>query len=74
MSISTSTESVPVLEKGRKNIDAWERRFNDYCIYKKWRGIFNATEVRPLPLIPAELAAIPTVSRYSAAKDREREI
>jgi len=74
MSISTSTESVPVLEKGRKNIDAWERRFNDYCIYKKWRGIFNATEVRPLPLSPAELAAIPATSRYSATNDRKREI
>jgi hypothetical protein len=73
-SSSSSYESVPVLEKGRVNIDAWERRFNDYCISKKWRGILRGTEVRPTALTPAELHGIPAASRYTAGKDREKEI
>ena len=73
-SSSTSYETVPVLEKGRANIDAWERRFNDYCIMKKWRGILLGTEARPAALTPEELNAIPAASRYVAGKDRDREI
>lgn len=73
-SSSTSSETVPVLEKGRANIDAWERRFNDYCILKKWRGILLGTEARPIALTQAELHAIPAASRYTAGKDRQREI
>jgi hypothetical protein len=73
-STSSSYETVPVLEKGRKNIDVWERRFNDYCISKKWRAILSGTELRPLPLTPAELNDIPAASRYAASKDRSRDI
>lgn len=71
---SSSSEKVPVLQKGRKDIDAWERRFNDYCIDKKWRGIFSGVEEVPEELSAAELAAIPAASRYTAGKDRTRAI
>jgi len=63
----------PVLEKGRANIDTWERRFNDFCILKKWRGILRGTEVRPIALTPEELLLISAASRYAAEKDREKD-
>lgn len=66
--------SVPILEKGRKNIDAWERKFNDYCILKKWRGILLGSEARPIELTPVEVNAIPAASRYTASRDRLREM
>jgi hypothetical protein len=73
-SSSSSSEPFPILEKDRKNIDDWQRRFNDYCILKRWRGIFNGTELRPVEYTPAELNAIPAASRYAARKDRGNEI
>jgi hypothetical protein len=71
---SSSSESVPILGKGRVNIDTWERRFNDYSISKKWRGLFRGTEERPLEINHAELQMIPTASRYNATRDRKKEI
>jgi hypothetical protein len=70
----SSSEPLPILEKDRKNIDAWQRRFNDHCILKRWRGIFNGTELRPLELTNAQRNAIPASSRYAAVRDREKEI
>jgi hypothetical protein len=71
---SSSSESVPILGKGRVNIDTWERRFNDYSISKKWRGLFRGTDERPNFLTQAELQMIPAGSRYSATRDRQKEI
>lgn len=73
-SLTSSSESVPILEKGRQKIDVWERRFNDYCIEKKWSRLITGAEERPLVLTHAELQAIPAASRYTASKDRAREI
>lgn len=74
MSTTTTNDSVPLLERNRKNIDQWERRFQDYSISKNWRGIINGTEIRPLALTEAEIRAIPVASRYAAQKDRNTEI
>jgi len=65
--------SVPLLEKNRKNIDQWERRFQDYSISKNWRDIINGID-RPLVLTQAEVQVIPAASRYVAQKDRNAEI
>lgn len=73
-SSSSSLERVPILPKGRTDIDHWERRFNDYAIGAKWRGILDGTEVRPEALTQAELHNIPNAQRYQAQRDRKREI
>lgn len=73
-STSSSSEYVPILKKGRSDIDQWERKFNDYAIGAKWKGIFDGTQQLPVQLTPAELQQIPAAQRYQAQRDRAKEI
>ena len=67
-------ERIPVLKSGRADIDQWERKFNDHAIGARWKGLFNGTEDRPQELTAAELQQIPVAQRYSAQRDRLKEI
>ena len=71
---SSDPERVPCLKAGRADIDQWERRFNDYAIGARWKGIYDRTEERPVELTPAEVQLIPAAQRYHAQRDRTKEI
>jgi len=66
-------ERTPILQN-RNEVDAWMRKFNDYCTGKKVWKILNGYEDVPAPLTLDELQQIPAAARYTARSDREKKI